>query len=70
MPHIREIWDKIISALAIWGVGVFALMFKFEKLGIEEHGLPWIIFGSCGVMVLGGVAWAFGQSIISQRKLS
>lgn len=67
MPElVKQIWSLTISAIAIWGVGVFLLMFNYQRLGIEPHSLPGIVFGSALAVIVGSAAWVMGRRFLAR----
>ena len=67
---LKQIWDQWVSVVAVWGVGVFALMFNYGRLGVDPLDLPLIIFGSLGVLTEGSVAVSLARQFMSKNRAS
>ena len=50
-----------VSVLAVWGGGVFVLMFYHKKMGMPSEWMPQVVFGSCLVVLVlapvGSLLW-------------
>ena len=66
----KQIWDQLVSVLAIWGVSVFALMFFHEDVGIDPQHLPMMIFGSLPVFAAGSVVVSLARQFMSKNGVS
>lgn len=66
----KQIWDQLVSVLAIWAVSVFALMFFHEDVGIDPQHLPMMIFGSLPVFAAGSVVVSLARQFMSKNGVS
>lgn len=70
MLSLKAIGNSVLSALAIWGVLVFALMFNYGRLGLDPLSLPGLVFGSGLAAAIAGACYEIARSILAQKKAS
>lgn len=66
----KQIWDQLVSVLAVWAVSVFALMFFHDDIGIAPAHLPIIIFASLPVFVTGSILVSLVRQFMSKNRAS
>ncbi|RKR04078.1 MULTISPECIES: hypothetical protein [Maricaulis] len=43
---VKQTWSDFVSAMAVWGGGVFVIMFYHKKVGMPSEWMPQVVFGS------------------------
>ena len=66
----KQIWDQLVSVLAVWAVSVFALMFFHDDIGLAPEHLPMLIFTSLPVFVTGSLLVSLVRQFMSKNRVS